>query len=861
MTNDTQWQLLKFGGTSVSSRENWQNILNIVKRKLQKGKKVFIVHSALSGVSNQLEALIEQAQSGDLESYQAGYQGIVAQHKNLLKALSLAENLLDQDYLHLKRLLDGVALLKEASDRVRAVILAQGELLSTRIGQGFLQHNLELHPYWLDARQFLVSQDSDDNFLAANCTYTQDNDLLDLISDSKLVITQGFIASNQEQETVLTGRGGSDASAAYFSAKIDAERLEIWTDVAGIFTANPNQVHNARLLKQLDYSEAQEMSSAGAKVLHPRAIRPARDFQIPIYIRSTINPELDGTKISKQDTSKGIVKAITAKEGTTLISMESQRMWQQAGFLADLFIIFKKHQISIDLVSTSETNVTVTLDSLTQVVSEKQLAKLSQELAEICSVKVIQNCSTVSIVGQEIRAILHKMASALSIFETYPVYLLSQAASDLNLTFVLEQEHQDKVIAALHEILISNNPNSAILGPTVAELEDTQAEVEKKWWQQNSKAIQALCEEEQNAYVYSLERVKENAGQLKTLDQVSKIFFAVKANNNPEVLKTIYQQGLGFEAVSLSEIELLLKLFPEISKERIFFTPNFASKEEYQAAIDFGVCLSLDSNYPLLHWPDIFENQKIFLRIDPNVGKGHHENVRTAGATSKFGIPIYELASIDKIIIDKNIKVIGLHTHAGSGILTPQHWAEHARLLVNIAGNYSNVRYLNLGGGLGIKEKDGQNSLSLAEMNNALREVKEEFSQYDFWIEPGRYLVADAGVLVAKVTQVKQKQNYYYVGLNTGMNSLMRPALYGSYHPIVNLTKLNCEKNKLATIVGPICESTDKLGIEIPFPETEEGDLILIENAGAYGFVMSNEYNLRKPAQEVCLNQRSDIDI
>ena len=163
------------------------------------------------------------------------------------------------------------------------------------------------------------------------------------------------------------------------------------------------------------------------------------------------------------------------------------------------------------------------------------------------------------------------------------------------------------------------------------------------------------------------------------------------------------------------------------------------------------------------------------------------------------------------------------------------------------------MKYLNLGGGFGIKERAQQTELTMSQIDQSLQEVKAEFPQYALWIEPGRYISANTGVLVSKVTQVKQKQNYYYVGLNTGMNSLMRPALYGSFHNIVNLSRLDAEKQHLATVVGPICESTDKLGVEIPFPETQEGDLILIENAGAYGRVMATQYNMRQPAEEVCI--------
>ncbi|MRX27308.1 bifunctional aspartate kinase/diaminopimelate decarboxylase [Kangiella sp. HZ709] len=851
--NQQQWQVLKFGGTSVSSVRNWQNIVKIIKKKLVANKRVMIVHSALSGISNTLERIIEFAINGEDKKTLSLFNEVVYAHKELVSELELPQELLTEQQSYLKKMLDGILLLGEVSDRIRAEVLAQGELWSTTIGAEYLNRTLNNNATWLDARRYLLSTSEDSQYLTVNCNYDPDKKLISFINQSSLVVTQGFIAANGEQETVLTGRGGSDTSAAYFASKITAERLEIWTDVEGIFTANPNQVQNARLLKQLDYTEAQEMASAGAKVLHPRAIQPTKEFQIPIYIRSTLAPEIKGTKIYSAETTKGMVKAVTAKEKVTLISMESQGMWQQAGYLADIFAIFKKHNFSIDLVSTSETNITVTLDSLTQVIKTKELSRLMRDLEEVADVELMTNCTAVSIVGQNVRAILHKISPALSIFETYPVYLLSQAASDLNLTFVIDDEFTEKVIASLHELLISNNPNSSILGPTISELKQNIQLKEVRWWQEQVDRLEEILSSTDQAYVYHKNTVNEKVEQLSSLEAIEQVFFAVKANNNKQILENIYHQDLGFETVSLNEIQLILDLFPDIDRKKVFFTPNFANKAEYQQALSLGINLSLDSTYPLTQWADIFSGQSVFLRIDPNIGKGHHENVRTAGATSKFGIPIYELDLIKDVIKEHNISIVGLHAHAGSGILTPKHWAEHARLLAGLATELPTVKYLNLGGGFGIKEKSEQESLNFIEVNLALNEVKSDYPDLTFWIEPGRYLVADAGVLISKVTQVKQKQNYYYVGINTGMNSLMRPALYGSYHPIENLTRMNSEKDKLATIVGPICESTDKLGIEIPFPTTEEGDIVLIDKVGAYGHVMSNRYNLREPAEEFCI--------
>ena len=179
-----------------------------------------------------------------------------------------------------------------------------------------------------------------------------------------IVITQGFIASDEDGNTVLLGRGGSDTSAAYLAAKLRAQRLEIWTDVPGMFSANPRSTPSARLLRSLHYDEAQEIATSGAKVLHPRCILPARQYRIPLHVYATQVPDCPRAPCSGAEGADGgaQVKAVCIKKGITLISLESPGMWHQVGFLADAFQVFKEHGMSVDLVSTSETNVTVSLD-------------------------------------------------------------------------------------------------------------------------------------------------------------------------------------------------------------------------------------------------------------------------------------------------------------------------------------------------------------------------------------------------------------------------------------------------------------------------------------------------------------------
>jgi diaminopimelate decarboxylase/aspartate kinase len=198
--------------------------------------------------------------------------------------------------------------------------------------------------------------------------------------------------------------------------------------------------------------------------------------------------------------------------------------------------------------------------------------------------------------------------------------------------------------------------------------------------------------------------------------------------------------------------------------------------------------------------------------------------------------------------------VIGLHAHAGSGNFTVGNWVEAADVLAEAAALFPGVRALNLGGGLGVPDRPGQPELDVAALGAALAEFRVLHPRFELWLEPGRFLVAAAGVLLARVTQLKGKGAVQYLGVATGMNSLIRPALYGAYHEIVNLTRLDEPPDQLCNVVGPICESGDVLGHGRLLPRSFEGDILLIANTGAYGHAMGSNYNLRAPAEELLIS-------
>ena len=857
---ESQWVVMKFGGTSVSTRTHWDTIAALLKRRLDAGLRPVVVHSALKGVSNALEAMLDSAVATDASDELAAIRD---QHRKLAADLELDADALIGESLHeLEQLVAGVRLVREVSVRVRVRVMALGELMATRLGAAFLASR-RIPLRWVDAREIVISNahptaDRERAYLAATCDYALDGSLVEDFSKTpEVILTQGFIASNTDGETVLLGRGGSDTSAAYLASRLGARRLEIWTDVPGLFTADPKRVPSARLLTALHYDEAQELASAGSTVLHPRCLSPVRQGRIPLFIRCTSAPEIPGTVISVvTEETEPQVKGICLRDGLTLISMDSVGMWHEAGFLARAFAVFGQLGVSVDLVSTSETNVTVSVDRGDGALAGGVLEALVAALEQICRVRVIDDCAAVSLVGRKIRTILPRLAPALEVFEEERIHLMSQAANDLNLSFVVDDDQGHRLVSKLHSSIIRKRGGTAAFGPSWEALFKAPEPLVREgstWWIDKREALLDIAKDTANAYVYDGDTVRSAARSLKGLSNIDRVLYAVKANFNPEVLKALDAEGVDFECVSPGEVEWLEATIPSLDISRILFTPNFAPREEYAWGLEKGLQVTLDNLHPLKAWPELFKGARLFVRIDPGQGRGHHEHVKTAGVHSKFGVPRFEIDELKRLVDEAGATVIGIHAHSGSGILDPLSWRQVAAQLVEVAEQFPDVDTIDLGGGLGIPEKPGDKRFDLDRLNESLADFREAWPKYRLWIEPGRFLVAQAGVLVTHVTQVKGKGDMRYIGVGTGMNSLIRPALYGAYHEIVNLSRLEAAASDLATIVGPICETGDRLGSDRLLPPSEEGDVILIANAGAYGYVMSSRYNRREPAQEIVI--------
>jgi bifunctional diaminopimelate decarboxylase / aspartate kinase len=863
--NREPWVVLKFGGTSVSTPTNWHNIARVLRERVAEGLRPVVVHSALSGITDRLESLLAAVATG---SHTAALERIEMIHRELAERLSIAPGERFEQFLaeltslagqlagqaHEPREHGGV------DDRARARVLAMGELMATSLGAAFLSSQ-GIAATWVDARRALRAEPRHGahekaSLLSATCNFAPDERLQEeWRSLGGIVITQGFIAANDAGDTVLLGRGGSDTSGSYFAAKLAAVRLEIWTDVPGMFSANPRAIPTARLLRALHYDEAQEIASNGAKVLHPRCVLPVRQYAIPLHVYATQAPGLEGTVICANVAgSAAQVKAIAIKKGITLVSMDSPGMWHQVGFLADAFQVFKQQGMSVDLISTSETNVTVSLDPSANTLDPAALGRLSSALGELCRVEIFGPCASLSLLGHNIRGILHELGSAFELFQDHKIYLVSQAANDLNFTFVIDEAQGDRLVQQLHERLIQSIGSDKVLGPTWLQLFDPKqaAPTVSSWWEapERRRRLLDIARRESAAFVYDLASVDAACAALRAVGSVSRWAYSMKANWHPAILERVYAAGLTIECVSQGEIEHAFAALPGLAPDRVLFTPNFAPRAEYEHGFRRGVRVTLDNLYPLKSWPEVFRGREIFVRIDPGFGRGHHHHVRTAGVHSKFGVLAAEVEELAALARSLGVRVVGLHAHSGSGILDVANWTETGGLLAQLAEHFSDVAVVDLGGGIGVPEQAGQSGIDLAALDSGVAHLKRRFPRIEFWMEPGRFVVARAGVLVAVVTQLKRKGEMRYVGIATGMNSLIRPALYGAHHDIRNLSRIEAPLTDKVTVVGPICESADQLGSDRWLPATEEGDVLLIANCGAYGYAMGSHYNRRAPAAE-----------
>jgi diaminopimelate decarboxylase/aspartate kinase len=459
--------VLKFGGTSVARPHRWEQIARIVRAHIERGEHPVLVCSALSGVTNELEALIAAVESGQPPT--GVIERIWAKHVELARALGLdAEAILGERLSQLTEL----AAATDASPAWQAKVLSRGELMSTALGAAYLRE-VGIRAEWVDARTILRAQEEDalasdaQRYLSATCGHEPNTEAQERLhaSGAQVSVTQGFIAHDDDGETVVLGRGGSDTSAAYLAASLSAQRLEIWTDVPGLFTIDPRKTDQARLVPEASYDEAAVMGALGAKVLHPRCLGPVRAAGIPLAIRWTDRPEVDGTVIGA-DAESGI-KAVSTRSSLCLVKMQRDRRWQPVGFMAEVSACFHRHGLSMDLISSSSSEIRATIDLGADPGAAELVPELLRDLDSICEPELIRDVTCLSVIGSGISAELPRIAGVMKLLGEPEVHLVSHAADDTHVSYVLDASVADELGVTMHDELFERPSDSPVrLGRT-----------------------------------------------------------------------------------------------------------------------------------------------------------------------------------------------------------------------------------------------------------------------------------------------------------------------------------------------------------------------------------------------------------
>ena len=447
--------IMKFGGTSVGDAKAIERVVSIVRDRLPQNPVV--VASAMARVTDQLLKIARVAGDGDRKTALTLARELRERHYNtageLLGTALFTEfhSDLGTEFEELEELVRGISAVGELTPRSTDAVASYGEILSSKLLTAALSaHGIEATR--VDSRDCIVT---DENFTRAAPLFEETNSKLHellrpLIEQGRVPVMGGFIAATRTGVTTTIGRGGSDFSASIIGAGLNANKIEIWTDVDGMMTTDPNLCPEAHRIKVISFDEAAELAYFGAKVLHPATVLPAVEKNIPVYILNSRNPSCEGTRIAaRAPHSKNFFKAIAAKKRITIIDIVAPRMLLAHGFLKQIFEAFDRHRIPIDVVSTSEVSVSLTVDS------NESIPALAADLSQIADVKYEGRKAIVCLVGENLRDVPGIAAHVFGELTDVKIRMISQGASEINLTFVIDEEQVPSVVQRLHKTFFS----------------------------------------------------------------------------------------------------------------------------------------------------------------------------------------------------------------------------------------------------------------------------------------------------------------------------------------------------------------------------------------------------------------------
>ena len=442
---------MKFGGTSVGDAQAIARVVEIVRGRLPQHPVVVV--SAMARITDQLLQMARAAGAGDRRTALTLARELRERHYNtageLLGTALFTEfhSELGTEFEALEELLRGIAAVGELTPRTTDHVAAYGEVLSSKLVTAAMAAQ-EIPASLVDSRDCIVT---DETFTHAAPLFEETNAklkelLVPWIEDGQVPVMGGFIGATRSGVTTTIGRGGSDFSAAIVGAGLGAEKIEIWTDVDGMMTTDPNLCPEARRIKVISFDEAAELAYFGAKVLHPATVLPAIQKNIPVYILNSRNPSCEGTRITaRAPHCKNFFKAIAAKKRITIIDIAAPRMLLAHGFLKAIFEAFDRHRIAVDVVSTSEVSVSLTVDS------NEQIPALAADLAKLADVKYEGRKAIVCLVGENLREIPGIAAHVFGEMSDIKIRMISQGASEINLTFVIDEAQVPSVVQRLHK--------------------------------------------------------------------------------------------------------------------------------------------------------------------------------------------------------------------------------------------------------------------------------------------------------------------------------------------------------------------------------------------------------------------------